>query len=286
VLDVVAANTEPGALRDALHGRFLNSMLQKVYAVVRWGGEDRLDSFVTEVSAVIDDYFAPQVAATAPVVRRQLAAAILAGKRRKIRAAVRSYDRVAVRLNKFAVRPSEADGWTVSATATLALENGSPVLFRPHGDRWQVDKRLRVRRLNLPSYTAEQLLAGAGGELVLRSPTTGVVWLAVRSLTAKLEPSKAVRGAYVIRVKGNVELAPEHFAAGRPLPEGSWQLSLRVNALGTSRTVAIRREARVRVPRRARQVRGGAKLRFRRGGRLVLAVKGGEQPALRPVPAD
>jgi len=196
--------------------------------------------------------------------------AILDGTPEKVRKAVRRYDRVGVELNKFEVTASPAGGWRASVTASVAFDDGSPLHFRRIGDRWRVDKRLRVPKLKVGSFAREDLLAGASGELVLRSPETGIGWLGAEQLSANLEPS--ARGAYVMKLFGDVELDPETFAAGGALPSGAWQFGLRVNALGTSRHVAVRRQPGLRVPRRADKVSGAARLRFRRGVRLALVV--------------
>jgi glycosyltransferase involved in cell wall biosynthesis len=273
VLEVVAANTEPGPFRDGVHARFLNSMLQKVALVAKPGTEERLASFMTEISAVVDEQFSPGVVRHAPVLRRQLATAIVAGKPKKVQAAVRRYGRVGFNVDKLAVRTSAAGGWTVSTAASLVFRDGSPLLFRRHGDRWRVDKRLRVPVLKVGSHTQEDLLGGANGELVARSRQSGVGWLGADQLTASLEPSRGTHGGYVMRLSGDIALDPSTFAAGGPLPSGTWQLGLRINALGTNRNVPLRRQAGMRLPRRPDRVRGAAKLRFRRGVRLVVVVK-------------
>jgi hypothetical protein len=113
------------------------------------------------------------------------------------------------------------------------------------------------------------------GDLVARSSQSDVAWIGSTPLTATLVRSKTDRRAAVIRLRGEVHLDPATFAAGRPLSRGTWQLLLRFQALGATRSLAVSDQTALRLPKRAGRVRGTAKLRLRRGGRLVLVVEDG-----------
>jgi glycosyltransferase involved in cell wall biosynthesis len=273
VLDVVEEHTEPGEFRDELHDRFLNSLLHKVRASVRSDPQERFDATIIEIRDLASRYFAPGLTARPAFLRRQLAAAMLGGTPQQIKAAARRYQKLKGAIESVTISRAGADGWSVTATASLTLRDGSPARFRPHGDGWRVDKRLRVAGLAVRPDAPDELLAGASGDLVLRSAATGVEWLGPATLGARLIPVKANGGgAHRLQIHGTVRLDPGTFAAGGPLPPGTWLVDLRLSALGVSRDVPVRREGRVgKVGRRHRRSRQGARLDLRRG-RLRLIV--------------
>ncbi len=274
VLDVVAANTDPGEFRDGLHEKFLNTMLRKVSGAAKPGSDDRLAAFVAAIRSVIGDYFSPRVIQRPPILRRQLTAAMLSDKPKMIRWLNRRYARFSVQVRSLAARPVDGGRWQVSASASLVFRDGTPVRFRPEGDAWRIDKRLRVANLDVRPDSTEELLTSATGDVVLRSAATGVEWLGPTVLTANLEPTGKNDRRHLV-VSGVVELDPQTFAAGGPVPQGTWHVHLRVTALGTSRRVPVRKQRGIEVSRPLLRSRSAPKLRFRSDGRLVLVVPPG-----------
>jgi hypothetical protein len=274
VLDVVAANTDAGEWRDAIHERFLNAMLQKVRAAATLrDGDKRLRAMMTEVSAVTGAYFSPQVAARPPILRRQLTAAILAGKPKKVQAAAGRYRRPVGAIQSFAVKPAEHGGWTISARASLRFRDGKRVRFRPAGDRWRVDPRLQVKNLQVRAEDADDLRTRTSADVVLRSATTGVEWLSARSLAASFEPVRAGGKAYHLQVAGTIELDPATFAAGAPLSADTWEVYLRLTGLGLSRNIAVQRSDFTELPSwKVRRRHPDARLRISRRDDLAVIV--------------
>ncbi len=263
VLDVVAAHTASGEFRDSLHERFLNAMLQKVADTLQPRREKRLIALMAEINAVADAYFSPQVAQRAPILRRQLAAAIRRGEPETVREASGRYDDLAATVRSLTVETSADNGWTVSVTAAMTFRDGSPILFQPAADGWRVDQRLQVDGLEVGVESMDELLHRTSGDLVLRSSETPLEWLGATPLTPSFDPHPTIDGAHHLQLTGTVEIDPSSFAAGAPLPAGTWRVSVRLTALGRSRSTPIRRRHVGQLPRRnARGRRGAATLQF------------------------
>jgi glycosyltransferase involved in cell wall biosynthesis len=239
VLDVVEANTEPGEYRDGLHERFLNAMLRKLSAAARHGNDDRLAAFQREISGVVRDRFAPDVTARPAMLRRQIAAALLTDRHRLIRAAVRRLDALEGRVQSADITLI-GSSWQLSVAVELTHHDGSPVRLQRGDSGWRLDDRLAVNGVAIRSDSTEELLARTAGDLLVRSPDTGVEWLARQRLEPTLEPIPGDGGAHRLLARGTLELDPATFAAGGPLEVGTWLVSARIAALGVGRTVAIR----------------------------------------------
>lgn len=271
VLDVVAANTDPGDFRDGLHEKFLNTMLRKVSGAARRGREERLAAFQTEIKAVVNEYFSPDVAQRPAILRRQLVAATLDNKPKKIRRLNRRYDRLTGRVHSLAATPSGAGRWSISASAALVFRDGSPVRLRPDGEQWRIDERLQAKNLAVRPDSTAELLAHAFGDLALISADIGVEWIGTTVLTASLEPLPDGDGHQLV-MSGTVELDAETFAAGAPLTAGVWTIHLRIRALGIGRTTPVVRRPGTEVAPAEEGFSAGALLGYGNDDRLVLKI--------------
>jgi hypothetical protein len=269
VLDVIAANTEPGDFRDSLHEKFLNSMLHKASRTARPRLADQLQSFLDEIKAAIRDYFSPEVVERPPILRRQIAAAVLAEKPNKIRRLNRRYQELVAGIQSLSAKPSGDDRWTISASASMLFKDGSPMRFRREGDGWRIDERLRAANLAVRPDSTEELTGRSGADLILRSYKDHVVWLGPELLPCTLEPNEDGDGHRLV-MSGTIEIDPKTFAAGGPLAKGTWHLGLRIRAGGTARSIAITQAAGVEVAEGDLGQR--PLLKFRDDGRLVLVV--------------
>jgi hypothetical protein len=269
VLDVIAANTEPGDFRDGLHEKFLNSMLHKASRTAMPRRADQIDSFIAEIKAVIRDYFSPEIVTRPPILRRQIAAALMAEKPIKIRRLNRRYRDLTAAVHSLTAEPSGAGRWTITVSASMLFEDGSPMRFRREGDGWRIDERLQAANLPVRPDSTEELVARAGADLILRSFKDNVVWLGPSLIPAALEPNADGDGHRLL-MTGSIELDTETIAAGGPLAAGTWHLGLRIRAGGTSRSVAITQGPGIEIA--AAELDSRPRLKFRDDGRLVLAV--------------
>jgi hypothetical protein len=271
VLDVIAASTEPGEFRDGLHQKFLNSMLHKASRMARPKRADQLDSFLTEIKAVIADYFSPEVLQRPPILRRQIAAAIAQDKPMKIRRLNRRYQELTAGIHSLSAKPSGVGKWTISASASMHFPDGSPVRFHREGDGWRIDERLQAANLDVRPDSTEELLAPSGADLLLRSNRDRVVWLGPALLPSSLEPNADGNGHRMV-MSGTIELDVQTFAAGGPLAKGIWHLALRIRAGGTSRSASLVQGPGIEVTTTETPTQARPQLKFRDDGRLVLVV--------------
>lgn len=241
VLDVVEKNTEPGQFRDLLLGRFYSAEM-----VGRLGGkglstedltEFRVEQF-NEVRRLALERFGPGVAAGASAAMRVRSHLMLADDINGIEVFARHYDeiRAAVTLDGL----SWADGRlqvSVSARMRDAQGSGEPLTFERDGDHWLLSPRQLGMDLPAEVRDATDGVATARAEVVIRNRETSAEYYLPTRWEKSLEPVDDTSVTPYIR--GTATLDPQVALFGDPLTRGRWDLSVRVDMAGWTRTTRL-----------------------------------------------
>lgn len=237
----------PGAARDRLHRRWL-----RVEVLDRIGGKQFLEldeEARTELLHEIREALSGRVSETAvaglPVSRRVAVGLIEDGDQDSL-----------VRLieweNSIACRPTLTElSWQDDGTMHIAFGAQLHAADGPvgvttddgdDGDRHVLTPTGLPRPL-LDRFAAEPLTGGASPDkasvvLVLRERSSGAEYRMVTESTV-------VRGNGGLRVTGSTGLDPARAVAGSPLGQGVWDLSVRLNALGWTKSTRL---GKVRAP--------------------------------------
>jgi poly(ribitol-phosphate) beta-N-acetylglucosaminyltransferase len=236
VLDVVDANTAPGEFRNLLYRRFLRTMLRRL---TKTATSKRSPAFVGTLLQQIQSVsarFPGDVTDGLPTLRRQEAAAMAAGRLDLLVSLSDRAKGVAASVRLESLTRSES-GWSAQFTATLVHANGSPVVVQPSGAGWALDSRLIPSELNARPDTTAELLANARADVIVRNTDSKVEWLAPCEAQPRLEPVPTGSGGeHQIVFAGVADLPVSALAGGRPLSRGTWSVSVRIDALGMTRS--------------------------------------------------
>ncbi|MEU7928698.1 glycosyltransferase [Micromonospora sp. NPDC049107] len=134
-LDVVTAHTEPGPLRDRLHRRWLrNEMLNRLRGKrLLDAPEDWVEQVAAEAQKIIQERFAPGVAAGLPPLQRAVAYLVERGRVADLRRLAKWESGIAGRARIDALEPDE-HAVTVGVAAELRSAD-QPIGFRSDGER-------------------------------------------------------------------------------------------------------------------------------------------------------
>jgi poly(ribitol-phosphate) beta-N-acetylglucosaminyltransferase len=236
VLDVVDASTKPGEFRNTIYRRFLRTMLRRLAKTATSKRSPAfVDTLLREIQSV-SARFPSDVADELPTLRRYEAVAMAAGRLDHLVTLSNRAQQVVASVRLTALIRSES-GWTAQVTARLVHADGSPVVVHPVGDDWALDFGLAPTGIKVrPDRTAE-LLANARADVVVRNTADKVEWLVPAILRPRLEPvPDAANGDHQIVFSGVADLAVSDLAGGQPLSRGTWSVSVRIDALGMTRS--------------------------------------------------
>ncbi|MEV6165019.1 glycosyltransferase family 2 protein [Streptomyces sp. NPDC052052] len=229
-LDIVDRNTEPGALRDRLHRRWL-----RVEIVDRLSGRRFLDApeewradFFREARAVAAARFAPGVAAGLPASRRAAADLLIQGRMAEALEWAGWESRIRARATA-QVSPSleiTATGGLYAGASPLAFthrSDGTDALTTPvtgiRPDALDVTQRLGVARMDILARRR------SGGEEFFLPVTTS----AERAPVKGRDTADRFRQVHTAVAR----LAPDTLNAGRNA--GTWDLKVRITSCGWQR---------------------------------------------------
>jgi glycosyltransferase involved in cell wall biosynthesis len=242
VLDVIAANTEPGEFRDGLYRRFYRTMVRRACnrVVSSQHPADYVDAYVSAVTSINADYFAAGVADGLPPLRRAQSAALMAGRRDEVIDLTERSDRARGVVTVDAVGWTGA-AWTATLTLRLALDDGCPVVVVPSGDGYRLDPRIIPAETDVRAESRAELLARCAADVVVRERGSGMRWFAPGEFSARLEPvGDGEPGVLEMVYTGEVTLDPLTLAMGHPLSEGTWDLAVHYDVFGLRRQVPVR----------------------------------------------
>ncbi|HEY0442979.1 MAG TPA: glycosyltransferase family A protein [Candidatus Limnocylindrales bacterium] len=281
VLDVVVANTEPGPFRDKL--------LRRSYRVEMLGrlGEPAFHQFEPEfrsrlfesVRGLALDYMTDDVeAGLSPVLRMRSSLLrsnreddLLELARRAARMdAVARLDRVSWARGRLEI------GLTASCRDS---EGGLPLRFLRRNGRLHLDPALTDGLPGSPVELTEADATGFSVEVSLRDPETQVEWRVTEKRNVELveDPGAAGEAWVTPLVHVTASIDPLKVAAGSPLPEGTWDVRVRLNALGLDRRTALEGdgESAPTTPGWAPDPWRVARISVERGGAVRLVVVAG-----------
>ncbi|HEU5034044.1 MAG TPA: glycosyltransferase family 2 protein [Mycobacteriales bacterium] len=239
-IEVIEAQTEPGAFRDRLLSRFLvKESLRKLTEprVQRWE-PDYLASLVHEIQRLVEDHYPESSVAKLPPIARARTAAVRAGSVEDILAiadcAAQIDGHVDVESFEWA-----AGGWQVSWSAWLAHSDGSPLVAERRPDGLHLDPRLVPDSAAIGPLSEDDLLVHADAVLVLRHLGSWTNWTAPADMAAALEPVPGSPDRVHVVLRGRSTIDPRTVAGGEPLSTGQWRVLVRITTIGLKRTVPV-----------------------------------------------
>ena len=277
ILDIVDAHTAPGDARDRLYAHWFRGKTLHKLRGPAWVDPERLsrhsERLFEEIRRITAERFGPPVDRHIELRYRVAAQAVRAGSTALIGAHARFTQGIGLRCETTAVHdaPGRID---LEMDVTLHGPDGSPFRFSRTGSgtSWVAPEELTAHEVLRPS----DLEVGDEGEgttitILARHRATRVVH--------HLEvPFELAGDGVELRTAGSVSLAldPSTFAAGSPLPNGIWDLQVRVDCCGWRGTRPI--------PGPADLAAGAEALSTRpyvtQAGNLALAVRDSTAPEL------
>ncbi|MET9484215.1 glycosyltransferase [Streptomyces sp. NPDC006638] len=238
-LDIVDAHTEPGALRDRLHRRWLRVEMVGRLTAPRYLDAPAAwrDEFFAEVRSALAERFAPGVAAGLPAPQRAVVALVEQGRPDAVRELARWESAVRVKASARVTGELEitATGELFGAEGPLTFlhaEGGdslSPPVTGVSAEVLDVTARLKSARMDL----LVRRRGGGGEEFVLPS-TTRVERV---PLVAGAPGGPGASGAFRVVHRTVARLAPEAINAGRNA--GRWEVKARVVSCGWTKETEL-----------------------------------------------
>ena len=243
VLATADGLTEPGAARDRLHRRWL-----RVELLERLGGTRLLDldddgrrDLLAEVRATLDGSISPTALAGLSA-RQRLTAALVTEERTDDLLELARWERT-VACGPLLREVDWRDGaLTVSFTAHLAAD-GRPLELAAGQDRLSPAALSATLSAGLRDALGAEPLAGpaspdrAKAVLVLRERATGAQYQLPTECATVREPARD--GTDTLAVHGTAVLDPATAVSGKALADGAWDLHVRLNALGWTKTARL-----------------------------------------------
>ncbi|QOC90408.1 glycosyltransferase family 2 protein [Micromonospora craniellae] len=233
VLDIIDAHTEPGALRDKLHRRWLrNEMVSRLRgARLRDAPPDWADQVVGEVQKTIRERFAPGVTAGLPSLQRTIAGLAAQGRAEDLRrlAEWEAGIRARVKLTEY-----EVSGSTLTVTFTGQLRVGDqPVTYAGSDGRHLLVVPVAEVPAELLDCT-EELSRGKLDLIAQRVQVGDEFFLPVRFEVKRVtEPSGELRLVY----HGTAAIDFHTLDDGRT--QGDWVLKARVTGSGWAKNAKL-----------------------------------------------
>ncbi|HYH91953.1 MAG TPA: glycosyltransferase family 2 protein [Candidatus Saccharimonadales bacterium] len=232
VLDVVIANTEPGAARARILRRFCRVQMLLPLRTRRFLGADiaRQARLFADVRGVYLDYIDELVEAGIGAVGRIRGALIRSGRLDAL-----------IRLNQRLLEPRAPSRVTsarwddgklrLKFSAGIDLSEGR-LLLRRHGGRTQLDPALADGIVSEPIDVTDEV-EDIGAGLLLHERATAVEWAVPSTVTLSLaEDQHSAASMVPFQIEGTATIDPERLAVGRPLGVGEWEVRTRINAFG------------------------------------------------------
>jgi glycosyltransferase involved in cell wall biosynthesis len=254
VIDHLIAHTEPGELRDELLRRpYRVEMLGRLGdpSVTRYKPE-YLAQLVREIHKLADDYMTPSVLAGLRALLRVRAALLHADDIRGLvelgtaTAGIRATGRV----NDAGW---EGDALRLSLKAELRTKGGGPLLVTRAGDRLLFDPRIALGFPADPVDITDEVQSYSA-EVVVHNRDAHIDWPCTSDLRLDVVPVRDSTSARLV-FRGTALLQPQWRGGREPLERGTWDVHVRVEALGLSRR---RRLGSSRAPGVAEQCRPAA----------------------------
>jgi hypothetical protein len=232
--------TEPGAARDRLHRRWL-----RVELLERLSGGKLLDlddegrrDLLAEIRATLDGHISPTALAGLSARQRLTAALVTEGRTDDLVELARWERTVACLPLLREVRWWDDGTLSIGFTARPAAD-GRPIELAAGEDRLSpaaLSDELRAR-LAAEALTGPTRPEGAKAVLVLRERATGAQYPLPTECETVREPAQD--GTDTLAVHGTAVLDPATAVSGTALADGAWDLHVRLNALGWTKTARL-----------------------------------------------
>ncbi|WP_446039479.1 glycosyltransferase family 2 protein [Streptomyces sp. SID1121] len=241
-LDIVDAHTEPGALRDRLHRRWLRVEMVGRLTAPRYRDAPAAwrDEFFAEVRSALAERFAPGVAAGLAAPQRAVVALVEQDRPDAVRDLARWES--AVRVKASARVTGELE---ITATGELFGPDGpltflhteggdslSPPVTGVSAEVLDVTARLKSARMDVLVRRR-----GGGGEEFVLPATVTVERVAVAPLAPGASGAPGAPGAFRVVHRTVARLAPEAINAGRNA--GRWEVKARVISCGWTKETEL-----------------------------------------------
>lgn len=234
VLDVILTQVEPGGFRDTLLRRFYRHQLlgRLSMPAVLEASESYQRELFDHVRRLASETFPASVVDGMDVLRR-IQAVMLRENR------LNDFNDFATRLHDVHCRAtltgiSWRDGrLAIEVSASQWKAADSPLLVVKRDGRVLFDPAMVGGRVAEADTDVGTGLADAGADVVIRNRRTNVEWYVPAELTPRLVP-RPEEGleAYQLEFSGEADLDPLTLGGGRPLQRGTWEVSMRIHALG------------------------------------------------------
>jgi hypothetical protein len=123
-----------------------------------------------------------------------------------------------------------------TVTAELTYDDEEPLVAVRRGDRYYLDPRLTDGLVDIDRIDVTEDLSEVFADVVIRNRDNAVEWFVPTALQLK----RIVQGdRYRLVFSGTADLDPMTLHGGAPLPYGTWDVSIRMHALGLARRTRI-----------------------------------------------
>ncbi len=239
IMDLVVAETAPGAVRDSLLLRLYRSEVigRLTEPVYLQHPRDRRRQIFDAARHVAVEQVPDRIHETLSPIARTRSAMLRADRKDDLLGLAEHLDAIGAAYRVTAVR-WRRDKLRISITAGFVDPRGEPALaIDRRGDRSFLDPSVALPGGEEIDVT-DHLLAPRLG-ISLREPASAIEWIAPTRTTVAYggdAPGQAVAGRVWPSLQGRVTVDPVAVACGGPLAPGRWDFVVQVFAFGLSRT--------------------------------------------------
>jgi poly(ribitol-phosphate) beta-N-acetylglucosaminyltransferase len=242
-IDLVDANTEPGPLRDRLHRRWYRVEMIERLRGRRFLELRRLErqQLLTEIRRLVSDRFGPGVASGLPPIQRAVGRLAQAAR-------LNDLERLAGWEEQITAQSCLDNlGWHASVLhlgVTAELRAGrQPLHFVHHEGRDLLDLRTPTaagrETISDDDLDATARLLKAKVDVLVRSRTSAAEYfLPVKASTTR-QPVPGTTNRFGLQLHGQATLDLSTVAGGSALPDGIWDLIVRVTSCGWTKNARL-----------------------------------------------
>lgn len=235
VLDIIEAHTEPGPQRDhVLERPFGHEMLGRLVRKRAFGSApaDYRRVLFGEVRKLMLERFPPDFGDRLALANRVRAAAV---RDDRMDVLVEMNER-AKQVTGRAVLTSlrwDRDHWHAEIETEAVFADGSPLRFTPLADdRWSVDPRLLPPDVHADYDVSTRDLLRSRPAVTVVERASDEEWFVPSSFVAELREVGGDHGERRVVVTGTADIDAATLAGGRPLADGTWDISVSVSSVG------------------------------------------------------
>jgi glycosyltransferase involved in cell wall biosynthesis len=241
VLDAIVAGTDPGPVRSRLLERFYrNECLSRLGGAVLGYDDVFRRELLTEVRAIISEYFDSTVDPLLPGAIRVRAVAARAGRLDDLMAIAARYNGIGAhaRLEQLCWRQGAL---TVQARVRLAYADGTPVLFKQRDGRLYLDPSVCGPGVPVELRDVTDELSRHQVDLVIRDRETSAEFFLPGSVECVPRAHGRDRGGDLVSLSFamTATLDPRTALGGRAMHRGVWDAFVRLQVFGWTRNTRL-----------------------------------------------